>query len=109
MTKTRDKKRQSPFSYRPPEDLRAEFERRVTESGLSINAFLTEAWRGRNRHRPAELKLLAQLLAACAEFADQNRKPATDSTLADDTVQSDDVKILLTEIRSALYSFLRVA
>lgn len=107
MTKTRDKKRQSPFSYRPPEDLRAEFERRVTESGLSINAFLTEAWRGRNRHRPAELKLLAQLLAACAEFADENRKPAPDAdpkdVRADDSVRSDDVKTLLTEIRSALF------
>jgi len=103
MTKTRDKKRQSPISYRPPEHLRAEFERRVKESGLTINAFLTESWHGRNRHRPSETKLLARLLAQCAVFADRERKLQANEPSAEQSSRSGEIKTLLTEIRSALF------
>tara|TARA_R110002110_G_scaffold257206_1_gene473141 strand:- start:10676 stop:11008 length:333 start_codon:yes stop_codon:yes gene_type:complete len=103
MTKTRDKKRQSPISYRPPEHLRAEFERRVKESDLSINAFLTEAWHGRNRHRPSETKLLARLLAECTVFADRERRMPPVEPSSDQASRSDEIKTLLTEIRSALF------
>ena len=103
MTKTRDKKRQSPISYRPPEHLRAEFERRVKESDISTNAFLTEAWHGRSRRRPSETKMLARLLAECAVFADRERKLPPVEQPAELARRSDEIKTLLTEIRSALF------
>jgi len=40
MTK---KNREAPISYRPPETLREEFRARVEKSGLSVNAFITQA------------------------------------------------------------------
>ena len=66
-------KRKSSRSYRPPRHLEAELDRRVSQSGLSFNAFITEAWHGRSRHRPAELKLLGQILATCGHIADTLR------------------------------------
>lgn len=106
MTDKREHKRKPPISYRPPEALRAEFERRVQESGLSSNAFLTEGWHGRNRYRPAEQKILAQILARCAEFADQQRQTARNASSAESDPQSDELKTLLIEIRSALFSLM---
>lgn len=103
MTKKRDNKRKPPISYRPPEHLRAEFERRVKESGLSINAFLTEGWHGRNRHRPGETKLLARLLAQCTVFADRERRLPPVESSTEQASQSDQIKTLLIEIRSALF------
>lgn len=71
---TTDKpKRERPISYRPPKDRRAHFEAMVAESGLSVNAFITECIFGRSRHRPAELQKLAQILGQCADIADQLR------------------------------------
>ena len=67
-------KRKPSRSYRPPKHLEAELDRRVSQSGLSFNAFMTEAWYGRSRHRPAELKLLGQILATCARIADAVRE-----------------------------------
>ena len=66
-----DKKRKAPISYRPPKKLREEFDARVKSSGLSTNAFLTEAVFGRGRHRPAELEKLAVILAKAAQISDQ--------------------------------------
>jgi hypothetical protein len=54
--------------------LRAAFEERVRESGLAANAFITECVFGRSRHRPAELKALARILATCASIADEVRR-----------------------------------
>lgn len=68
---TEKPKREPPISYRPPKHLRADFDERVRLSGLSANAFLTEAWHGKSRHRPAEQKFLARILASCASIADQ--------------------------------------
>ena len=71
MPDKKTKKRTAPISYRPPKELRQEFHARVESSGLSINAFLTEAVFGRNRHRPAELEKLAVILAKTAQISDQ--------------------------------------
>jgi hypothetical protein len=69
------KKRQAPVSYRPPAKLRDEFRRRVTQSGLSVNAYITKALfdlpipRGA-RHPPVEKQMLAQLLSRSAAIRD---------------------------------------
>ncbi len=96
-------KRKPPYSYRPPEDRRAAFERRVAESGLSVNAFITEAIFGRNRHRPAEMRLLSRLLGECAAIADLVRNVAKSEDADRLTPLLEAIKILLTEIRSALF------
>ena len=66
-------KRKSSRSYRPPKDLEAELDRRVSLSGLTFNAFITEAWHGRSRHRPDENLKLARLLSQSAAIADRQR------------------------------------
>lgn len=63
MTEQTKPKRKSSLSYRVPKALEAELERRLALSGLTVNAFLTEAWYGRSRIRPDENLKLAQLLA----------------------------------------------
>jgi len=103
MPYERDTKRKSPISYRPPEALRDEFLRRVSESGLSANAFLTEAWHGRSRHRPAEIRLLTRLLGECAAIADLVRAAAKSGDAGHDTALLEAIRTLLTEIRSALF------
>jgi hypothetical protein len=64
-------RRPAPISYRPPKGLAAEFHARVAASGLSANAFITEAIFGRNRHRPDELQALAGVLARTAQIGDR--------------------------------------
>lgn len=103
MPAEQDQKRRPPFSYRPPDALYEEFERRVAESGLSRNAFLTEGWHGRNRVRPAEVKLLARLLHECAAIADFVRKIKTCEDDCHLTSLLVSIRSLLTEIRSALF------
>jgi len=84
----------TPISYKPPKDRRAEFERMVSESGLSRNAFITEAVFGRSRHRPGELKFLARILAMCGKIAE---------LLASVSCSSDEqVRLLLEQTRSEL-------
>ena len=95
------KKRPSPYSYRPPEARRDAFERLVAASGLSVNAFLTEAVFGRNRHRPGELKQLAAILARCGHIADALRESG--QTAQTDTLLLEPLKDDLTEIRFALF------
>jgi hypothetical protein len=73
---TDDRKREPPISYRPPEDLRAEFRARVESSGLSVNAFITQAiFAGiapRQARRPSiEKQDLARLLAEAAQLRQQ--------------------------------------
>jgi len=65
------KKKRSPISYRPPEDRWDEFERMVSDSGLSKNAYINEAVFGRSRHRPAEQMFLARILTTCGTISDQ--------------------------------------
>jgi hypothetical protein len=75
MTEKTDKTRDSPISYRPPADLAGEFRRRVEQSGLSVNAYITRAIfnaaipRG-TRRPPAEKQMLAHLLGRSAAIRD---------------------------------------
>jgi hypothetical protein len=76
MTEKPDEKRKPPLSYRPPEKLRDEFLRRVKASGLSANAFLTQAWAEKapprqSRRPPLEAVLLAKILAQSAQVRDE--------------------------------------
>ena len=101
MPDKKTKKRASPISYRPPKELREEFHARVQSSGLPINAFLTEAVFGRNRHRPAELEKLAVILAKAAQISDQLHEislAGADNSALLIEVACDD----LTEIRAAI-------
>jgi DNA-binding ferritin-like protein len=75
MTEKTTDKRASPISYRPPADLTDEFKRRVEQSGLSANAYITRAVfnapipRGA-RTPPAEKQMLAQLLSRAGAIRD---------------------------------------
>ncbi len=75
MTKKKTDKRDSPISYRPPADLADEFRRRVEQSGLPANAYITRAVfnvpipRG-TRKPPAEKQMLAQILARSGAIRD---------------------------------------
>lgn len=107
MAKQAETKRKSPLSYRPPKDLEDEFERRVALSGLSVNAFLTEAWHGRNRHRPAELKRLSHILGLGQRMSDALKAfDATAACNAEIEALLDEIRLILTEIRSALFSLM---
>jgi hypothetical protein len=112
MQAEQDKKRKAPISYRPPEELREEFERRVDASGLSTSAFLTKAWSGgdppRQSRRPTiDHQAVAKLLAALASVRDQLHAIATASgqggasgATFEEAVRS------LTEIRAACFKAL---
>ncbi|MDW3098641.1 MAG: hypothetical protein R8J41_11135 [Alphaproteobacteria bacterium] len=63
-------KRTAPISYRPPAKLADEFEARVRASGLSTNAFLSEAVFRKKGFGGGVRRHLATLLAACAEIKD---------------------------------------
>ncbi len=98
-------KRPAPISYRPPKGLAAQFHARAAASGLSTNAFITQAVFGRNRHRPDELQVLAGLLAGTAEIGDRLREiehaGAGDSALPIIAAQRD-----LADIRAALIALM---
>ena len=71
-----NKKRSAPISYRPPEGLRGELYARHLKSGLSMNAFITEAIFGRpmprqTRRPPVEEVELVKLLALAASIRDE--------------------------------------
>ena len=65
-------RRDAPISYRPPKALREEFYRRFEESGLSMNAFITQCvLGGKSRRAQSERFLLARLLQVAASIADR--------------------------------------
>src|SRR5260370_27242497 len=71
----RDDKREAPFSYRPPRELRAEFEQRVLASGLSTSAFITKSWSAadpprRSRRPTVDHEAVAKILAGLAQVRD---------------------------------------
>jgi hypothetical protein len=115
MTDKTDKKRDSPISYRPPAKLRAEFQRRVDESGLSANAYITKALFDlptprRARRPPVEKQMLAQLLARSAAIRDAldgAARVAGDDRRAADALQS--AYDELTVIRAALLKMMERA
>ena len=62
-------KRSPPVSYRPPKGREAEFARAVAASGLSANAFITQAvFRSRNK---IERAMLAELLGQAQQISDE--------------------------------------
>lgn len=72
---TEKKKRDAPISYRPPEALREEFRTRVEKSGLSVNAFITQAIfeapaPRQARRAPIEQQQIARLLSETARLHD---------------------------------------
>ena len=97
--KTQDR----PFSFRPPKTLRDEFERRVAESGLSVNAYLNACVFGRGRKQAAKRLDAARLLGALANLADELRR-AKDTPSHGPTL--DRTLVVLTEIRTLLMSVL---
>ena len=76
MENGKDKRsRKPPISYRPPAELEAEFWLRVKRSGLSRNAFITQALFGgempRASRRPViEKQLIVHLLSQTARLHD---------------------------------------
>ena len=78
--------REAPISYRPPKDLRAEFDARVSKSGLTVSAFLTKAIfdqePGRASRKPSvEAKEIVRLAAEVAKLADQIRNLEANNAL----------------------------
>ena len=81
MEKQNDQKRTGPISYRPPVELEAEFWLRVERSGLSKNAFITQAIFGKEPARAArkpvvEKQVIGHLLAQTARLHDDLREIA---------------------------------
>ena len=71
----RDDKREAPISYRPPRELRAEFEQRVLASGLSTSAFITKVWSSvdpprRSRRPTVDHEAVARILVGLAQVRD---------------------------------------
>lgn len=96
-------KRKAPISYRPPKDRWAAFDARVRESGLSVNAFITESIFGRTRHRPAEIQLLASLLFRCAQVSDRLREFERSHADCGAGSALEATRAELAEIRAALF------
>jgi hypothetical protein len=98
---TDESKRRAPVSYRPPKEREDEFYARVAASGLSVNAFITDAVFSRGRRGRAELQTLARLLNEAAKINDRLHEiglaGAGNAALQLEAAQRD-----LTEIRAAL-------
>ena len=110
MPAENDNKREAPISYRPPKELRAEFERRVNASGLSTSAFLTKAWSGadppRQSRRPSiEHQAVAQILGELARVRDRLDAVATAAGPGSGVMLEEAVRSL-TEIRAACFKAL---
>ena len=76
-------------------------------AGLSFNAFITEAVFGRNRHRPAENRKLA-LVLGLGQAIVERLKPFNAVAARDPEIKVllEDIKLILIEIRSALFLLL---
>jgi hypothetical protein len=73
---TERKRRDAPISYRPPAALREEFHARVAQSGLSLNAYITQSVFADDaprqaRRAPIEQQTIARLLAETARLHDR--------------------------------------
>ena len=113
MPEQDDSKREAPISYRPPKELRAEFEQRVLASGLSTSAFITKSVFGRDpprrSRRPSiEHEAVAQILAGMAQIRDDLHAIAMhlgEGGDADRTLIAEAVRPL-TEIRALCFKAL---
>jgi hypothetical protein len=74
MTEKTDKKREAPYSYRPPADRREALREDIRRSGLSTNAYFTHRLFSnqpiRTRGSAVDRETLARLLAECALIRD---------------------------------------
>jgi len=101
-------KRLPPYSYRPPVELREEFDRRIAESGLSVSAFLTKAWSGalhpsQGKAQSQKEKLLAKLLADAGSIKARLNDVATTAPKDQSTAQLyADIQAELQLIRTAI-------
>jgi hypothetical protein len=113
MPEQDDSKREAPISYRPPKELRAEFDDRVRASGLSTSAFITKSIFGRDpprrsRRPSVEHEAVAKILAGLAQVRDElhaiaihlGEGAAADRALIEDAVRP------LTEIRALCFKAL---
>jgi hypothetical protein len=113
MPEQDDKKREAPISYRPPKELRAEFDERVRASGLSTSAFITKSVFGRDpprrSRRPSiEHEAVAQILAGLAKVSGElhainmhvGEGGAADQALIEEAFRS------LTELRAICFKAL---
>jgi len=111
MTGPKNRKRSSPISYRPPEVLRGELLARQLKSGLSMNAFITEAIFERpaprqTRRPPIEKAELAKLLALAACIRDKLDALQNDPSIPEHDDRLDQALDDLNMLRSAIFSAL---
>lgn len=97
--------RDAPISYRPPTELREAFHARVEASGLSVNAFITQAIFAQDaprqrRRAPVEQQTIARLLAEAARLPD--RLNAVGSVADVDAALLEEAVRDLRELRAAL-------
>jgi len=90
-------KRRPKISYRVPKAREVEFDQLVELSGLSLNGFITDSIFRHNRHNPAQLIRLAQILAEAALI-----KTAVQAQ----DLQSEDIASELKLIRTVLMSLM---
>ncbi|MCS0397883.1 hypothetical protein ND972_13865 [Vibrio diabolicus] len=113
MDTSKKKKRSPPYSYRPPVELREEFERRVEASGLSMSAYITrhclgEVLPSQHRNPPEQKKDLARLLHEAAqikESLDELKAGHPDPQVLEHTIEQ--AKSELVVIRSLIMQALR--
>ena len=96
-------KRSPPVSYRPPKGREAEFARAVAASGLSTNAFITQAvFRSRNK---IERALLAKLLGQAQQIGDELHE-AQLTAGSENSLLLEEAGRALEEIRSGIMSLM---
>lgn len=101
---TEKETRAAPISYRPPTELREAFRARVEASGLSVNAFITQAIFDQDaprqrRRAPVEQQTIARLLAETARLHDRLGAVGVDAEL--NAALLEEVVRDLREIRAA--------
>lgn len=104
-------KRIAPVSYRPPERLREEFHTRVQNSGLSVNAFITEAVFGQAAPKSRRVQRLdhqtaTALLAQAARMTDQLRIMAGSASDQYHAALIEECRDELAEIRNVILNVL---
>lgn len=107
MSEDRSKTRPAPITYRPPKALQAELHARQRRSGLSMNAFITEAIFGATaprqyRRPPIEKTELARLLGYAADIHDRLDTLIADDGCGEDGAVMGAVMEELATIRAAL-------
>ena len=99
-------KRSPPVSYRPPKGREAEFARAVAASGLSTNAFITQAvFRSRNK---IERALLAKLLGQAQQISDELHEAQLTGG-GENTLALEEAGRALAEIRAGIMSLMERA